>query len=265
LKEEVIRRKMLVGTLYPGGGISVSGWPNQFPNASKNERAKRGKILNASPRSLQRASFLIQNYETVWGVMITLTFRSAPTDGRRSFLKWLRGCPWRKIKCAAWGWFREYQSRGVVHYHVILERGLLEKAYFPCAVVVAKVGAGKRVRSVVRGKAEHDIVTRWIKAVGDSSAEFAAFQWGGIVELLKNVDSPGRYLGAYAGKASQKQLPKGEVIHGRWWWMSKGVRLVPRGTFVLWDWPLDYPSSVIWDYRVLAPGGGIQDPSRSPT
>jgi hypothetical protein len=161
--------------------------------------------------------------------------------------------PWRKIKGAQWGWFREYQRRGVVHYHVILAKGLLAQAFGVGALVTRDVGRGKGLRTVVSGGIESHIVNRWCHVVGDTSPEFEAFQWGGIVELMRHANSPGRYLGAYASKASQKKLPDGEAIGGRWWWLAPSVKIVPRGTFVLWDWPLEYPSTVLWDFKILDP------------
>jgi len=140
-----------------------------------------------------------------------------------------------------------------VHYHVILEKGLLAEAFREAPLVTVDVGRGKGLRTIVRGRAESHVVRRWCDVVGDESQEFQAFQWGGIVELLRHADSPGRYLGAYASKASQKKLPDGEAIGGRWWWLAPSVKIVPRGTFVLWDWPLDYPSTVLWDYKILDP------------
>jgi len=187
--------------------------------------------------------------------MITLTFREAHSDPVKAFREWCRVMPWRKVSGAKWGWFREYQKRGVVHYHVILEKGLLASSFGLDALITGDVGRGKGVRSVVRGWIEHFIVHRWLHVVGDESTEFSAFQWGGIVEVMRHANSPGRYLGAYASKASQKKLPDGEAIGGRWWWLAPSVKIVPCGTFTLWDWPLSYPSTVIWDHRILDPAG----------
>ncbi len=159
--------------------------------------------------------------------------------------------PWTGTDSAGWGWFREYQRRGVVHYHVVLEEGLLASAFGGEPLSSFRVGRGKQAREVVRGRHEYWIVSRWIEAVGDHDVRFEAFQWGGIVELLRDVDSPSRYLGAYASKAAQKKLPKGELPGGRWWWCSPKIKIVPCGTFTLWDWPLEYPCSMLWDYRIL--------------
>ncbi len=168
--------------------------------------------------------------------------------------------PWSGRQDLAWGWFREYQTRGVVHYHVILGEGVLAEVFGEDCLVLETVGRGNRRRTVCRGRPEYWIASRWVEAVADLSRAFEEFQFGGIVEILRDCDSPARYLGAYASKASQKRLPDGESFSGRWWYLSAACKLVPVGEFVLWSWPLDYPSSVLWDYRQLDPAvdGGAQ-------
>lgn len=243
---------MLTGTLYPGGGVRVSGWPSSYPPSPEGVRKySRGTVGNASAKSLRRCSFNLQNCSVKWEIMITLTFRTSHPGARAVFRRWCSLMPWTGKPAQPWGWFREYQSRGVVHYHVVLGEGVLAASFGEDSLVSEVVGRGKKRRTVVRGRPERWIVDRWVEAVGDLSVAFMSFQEGGIVELLRDADSPSKYLGAYASKASQKRLPPGESPGGRWWFLSDACKLVPRGTFTLWSWPLAYPSSVIWDYQQL--------------
>jgi len=161
--------------------------------------------------------------------------------------------PWSGRQDLGWGWFREYQRRGIVHYHYVLGEGVLSQVFDESPLVCEYVGRGKARREVIRGRAEYWIVSRWIEVVGDYSSAFEEFQWGGIVEVLRCRDSPARYLGAYASKAAQKRLPRGELPGGRWWYLSDASKIVPCGTFDLWCWPLDYKSGIIWDYRQFDP------------
>lgn len=256
-REEVshlLRIKQLKGTVYPGGGVLIAGWPSFYPEGDLDrERPKRGIIKNASAKSLIRCSFALQNSSAKWGVMITLTFREQHPWARAVFRRWCEAMPWSRSSTSEWGWFREYQSRGVVHYHVILSESSLVAAFNGEPLQTAVVGRGKSRRTVIRGSHELWIVGRWLEAVGDSSAAFESFQWGGIVELLRHADSPARYLGSYASKAAQKILPRGECPGGRWWWISPCAAPKPVGEFDLWSWPLAYPSRILWDYRSLDP------------
>lgn len=231
----------------------IAGWPSDYPEREDGKVSKRGVVKNASAKSLKRCSFCLQNSETNWESMITLTFRSAHANARDVFRRWQGLMPWTGRQDLPWGWFREYQSRGLVHYHYVLGKGVLAQTFNEDPLILDYVGRGKARRTVVRGRCESWIVGRWIEAVGDSSRAFESFQWGGIIELLKDRESPARYLGSYASKASQKRLPEGELPGGRWWYVSRAAQAVPRGTFNLWSWPLDYKSSIIWDFRQLDP------------
>lgn len=253
LAQFLISRGLLEGTLYPGGGVLIAGWPSDYPEREKALGVKRGVVRNASSKSLRRCSFSLQNGPIKWETMITLTFRQRPWDCKVPFRRWQGLMPWSKRQDLGWGWFREYQTRGVVHYHVVLGEGVLSEGFGENPLESEFVGRGKYRREVVRGRAEYWIVSRWIEAVGDHSSEFEKFQWGGIVEILRGRDSPARYLGSYASKAAQKKLPPGELPGGRWWYLSRAATPVPRGTFKLWSWPLDYKSRIIWDYRQLDP------------
>jgi hypothetical protein len=250
---DLIRMGLLKGTIYAGGGVLIAGWPSDYPEREDGRASKRGVVKNASAKSLRRCSFCLQNSETKWESMITLTFRAAHADARGVFRRWQDVMPWRGRQDLAWGWFREYQSRGLVHYHYVLGEGVLAEVFGEAPLSTEFVGRGKARREVIRGRAEYWIVSRWVESVGDTSSAFEKFQWGGIVELLRIRDSPGRYLGSYASKAAQKRLPEGELPGGRWWYLSRAAQIVPRGTFTLWNWPLDYKSSIIWDYRQLDP------------
>lgn len=131
--------------------------------------------------------------------MITLTYRVEPIDGRESkrHLK-LFADRWRRQYGAPVGlWKREFQRRGVVHYHLWLR--------WPVEVLPHTLVA----------------VRRWVRA---SWSEIVGESLRTSVELWDG--SPVRYLSAYLrgrGKEYQHEVPEGWQRLGRWWGLW-GVR-----------------------------------------
>jgi hypothetical protein len=93
-------------------------------------------------------------------------------------------------------WVREFQKRGVVHYHVLCE---------------LEVG-------------EERVAQAWGRAT-DQLHDEAVLRHGVRVDAIKSQTAARRYMGQYVGKEKQKELPKGVDGAGRWWGRSRGLRL----------------------------------------
>jgi hypothetical protein len=99
-------------------------------------------------------------------------------------------------EAGAYLWVREFQDRGVVHYHVLVEGAVSEE----------------RVRVV------------WCRAIG-ALDDVHALRYGTKVEAIQSEKQARWYLGHYVGKARQKELPRGVAGAGRWWGRSRGLEL----------------------------------------
>jgi hypothetical protein len=109
-------------------------------------------------------------------------------------------------------WVQEFQSRGVVHYHVLCE-----------------------------GEPSHERVTwAWLRATGEWRDEHAT-KHAVKVDPVRGDREVRSYVGRYLGKGRQKTLPAGIDGAGRWWGRSRGLGLVmlrqivthlPEGTYM---------------------------------
>ena len=93
-------------------------------------------------------------------------------------------------------WVREFQARGVVHYHVLAEEEISQER----------------------------AAEAWARASGQFDDE-AVLRHGVKVDSIRSQGGAKRYLGQYIGKERQKELPKGVDGAGRWWGRSRGLKL----------------------------------------
>lgn len=228
-------------------GALLSGWPSRYPFQDLTSRRSRGCIRSQSTRSLIRAGFAISNSPVDWEVMITLTFRVAHSNPRGCLIHFMRRLWGRLISEVDVCWFREYQARGVVHYHLLTTEDALAVGLYPLPLPWRSVRRGGRDVRLVTGGLDRFVSRAWIEAVGDLDPGFLAFQTGGIVELLDKPEEAGKYLGSYAGKIAQKTLPDNEVPDGRWWWMSPACTPQPLGVFHVEQYPFDRPHRLVHD------------------
>jgi hypothetical protein len=167
----------------------------------------RGKIRAWSESSAKRLAFIAANVELLFSSHVTLTYHALQaaweTCGDRSrrfvarckqdlhrFLRALR------TELGEYLWVREFQERGVVHYHVLAEKEL----------------------------AEARASEAWARASGQFADE-AVLRHGVKVDGIKSQSGARRYLGQYIGKEKQKELPAGVDGAGRWWGRSRGLKL----------------------------------------
>jgi hypothetical protein len=190
-------------------------------------------------RSRIRAAWAFANAPKDWGAMATLTFREQPSQPKVALKKFVRA-----VRCEVgsiqWGWIMEFQTRGVIHFHIFFEREWIERIGF---FTEPRLRHGKTTE-VIRGPIDCWISETWRRCAEDDHSRFVAFQSGGIVELLRSPDAAARYIAKEAGKRVQKKLPDGVEAAGRWWWLNPefkprplGVREIPCTS---WPWPISY-------------------------
>jgi hypothetical protein len=167
----------------------------------------RGKIRAWSEASAKRLAFISANVDLFFRSHVTLTYRAAQaaweTAGERN-RRFVRRCKEDlhrflralRAELGEYLWVREFQQRGVVHFHVLAEKELAE--------------------------------TRAAEAWGRASAQLEdedVLRHGVKVDPIQSQNGAKRYLAKYIGKEKQKDLPVGVDGAGRWWGRSRGLKL----------------------------------------
>ena len=115
---EALKRGRVTCTPFRRGAI-ITGWPSRWPNKIGPAKNLRGIIRSASVRSLIRGGFAVANSPIDFDAMTVLTFRQAPERAKAALRHFCTASGLFDAPEAAWGWFQEFQERGVVHYHVL--------------------------------------------------------------------------------------------------------------------------------------------------
>jgi hypothetical protein len=173
----------------------------------QHSRKRKRKIQGWSRASARRLAFIAANVDLFFGSHVTLTYRARQAEwetvGDRNrrfvvrckadlhrFLRALRG------ELGEYLWVREFQARGVVHFHVLAE------------LAIPEVRAAEAWARATGQLADDDVLAHGVK-----------------VDPIKNQGGARRYLGQYIGKGQQKALPSGVDGAGRWWGRSRGLPL----------------------------------------
>jgi hypothetical protein len=206
----------------------------------------RGAIADQSKKSRLRCAFALSNSPLDWGAMATLTFATQPTHPKTALKRFVRALK-RDIGSIQWAWVMEWQTRGVVHFHLFFEQRWCDQVGYFTETVSRK---GQEVE-IIRGPIDEWITETWIEATGCREAAFLRFQRGGIVERLRSPDAAGRYVAKEAGKRAQKSLPEGVEAAGRWWWLNPEFKPKPEGTLELEKWPYEKAYHHVFDVAAL--------------
>lgn len=174
--------------------IQVSKPLGAKPGDEKELRIGIKKVIDKFSRKTKRSILL---WFAVYGNMldreITLTYPADyPVDIRKaqkdleSMLRWLER---KGVK--TYIWFKEYQERGAVHFHV-----LIDSVFIP----------------------HEDLSLQWSKRIKsiDPSA-------GTSIHKIKDKTKMRTYVTKYFGKEEQKTVPEGVTGHGRWWGSNKKI------------------------------------------
>jgi hypothetical protein len=214
----------------------VAQRPIQFPS-------KRGGIHDLSKRARIRCAWALANAPEDWGAMATLTFRTQPQEPKQALRRFVRSFRMNFGKHVQWAWVMEWQTRGVVHFHLFFSAPFVD-SFDHRQERVIRHGAETLI---LRGFLDDWIVRKWIACVDDDHEDFIAFQKGGILEKLRTPDAASRYVAKEAGKRAQKQLPDGVSAAGRWWWISPAGKPQPIGFMMLKKWPFDKCYKLVFD------------------
>lgn len=157
----------------------------------------RGKIAAWSKASARRLAFISANVELLFASHLTLTYRARQeswetgTERNLRIIEQCREDRHRFLRClrneiGEFLWVREFQGRGVVHFHVLTE----------------KLVGQDRVSEV------------WSRASGQLYDDDVR-RHGVKVDEISSQRGVRNYLGRYIGKEKQKTLPKGIDGAGR--------------------------------------------------
>ena len=169
------------------------------PEYAIRRRGFRGKIGAWSEASARRLAFIALNVDATFKSLLTLTYRAreatweSEAERNRRVIRRSQADRHRFLRClgqelGAYLWVREFQARGVVHYHVICERDVPQE----------------RVTEV------------WCRATGQLEDE-AVLRHGVRVDSIRSQGGALSYVARYLGKECQKALPAGVEGAGRWW------------------------------------------------
>jgi hypothetical protein len=183
---------------------------------------ERGRVRAFSKASQRRLEFIAANAGTLFKTLLTLTYH-APGESwadrernwrvaRRSKADLNRFLSCLRRELGAYVWVQEFQSRGVVHYHVL------------CGDEIS----------------DERVKVAWCRAT-DALGDGAALRHAAQAEPIRGEREARHYVGRYLGKQRQKLLPPGVERAGRWWGRSRSMELVlldqavtsPQGSEVL--------------------------------
>jgi hypothetical protein len=168
----------------------------------------RGPVRAMSRDSQRRLEFVSANLEGRFHSLLTLTYHAESGEweadharNRRIVVRSKKDLN-RFLSCmrkelGAYLWVQEFQTRGVVHYHVL------------CTGEVA----------------EERAALAWCRATGELR-DIHAMRHAVKVEQIETDRAARGYVGRYVGKARQKCLPDGVEGAGRWWGRSRSLNLV---------------------------------------
>jgi hypothetical protein len=184
---------------------------------SKRPHGYRGRIGGWSEASARRLAFVAANVDSEFKSLLTLTYRAraetweCDADRNRRIIQRAQADRHRFLRCladelGAYLWVREFQSRGVVHYHVISERQVTQER----------------------------ATEAWCRASGQLG-DAAVMRHGVRVDAIRSQGGALSYLARYLGKERQKQLPPGVEGAGRWWGRSRSLSLAALDEVVWLD------------------------------
>lgn len=160
-----------------------------IPKSVKPQINKRGVIKELTMQSVKRLRLVLRNLPKDYNVVITLTYPKVIEDIRQSktqlnsFLQYIRR------KSAGYVWVSEFQNRGAIHYHV----------------VVNKMISYKEINDV------------WKRILKMSDDEYVRTE---IKKVRKDISA---YLAGYLNKMKQKNIPKFVKNMGRFWGNTRGI------------------------------------------
>lgn len=187
------------------------------PEYAIRSHGRRGVVGGWSEASARRLAFITANADSTFSCLLTLTYRArteaweSDAERNRRVIRRTQADRHRFLRCVHgelghYLWVREFQARGVVHYHVLSERTLPQE------------------RATVA----------WCRATGQLEDE-AVLRHGVLVDEVRSQGGALSYVARYLGKERQKRLPEGVEGAGRWWGRSRSLKLATLAEVVWLD------------------------------
>jgi len=212
-------------SVYPGGVIVRRMSLLEF--TGKSYEHKRRKITMVSKKSLNRLAILVRSSGIKWTSVMTLTYGlNYPHSGKiaKKHLNAFFTDMKRNFQPFEYFWVCEFQRRGAVHFHVattlpepnIFERGMFAQIWsrISCEGDWPYDSIEFDGRKFQRG---------FLLYTRESSYEVHVHPkaW----EKVQNDKGMERYLAKYANKLRQKEVPSWYGDVGRFWGVSRGVKM----------------------------------------
>jgi hypothetical protein len=171
---------------------------------------KRGKIREFGWKPKSRLRFCLRNVGVKLPYMVTFTYPvNYSRDGRkieyhkRLLLQWFRD-----KGITAYFWFREFQSRGAPHFHLLLDMHAAELL---------------RLFNENKGSGNDPLSMEWYRIVGSGDEKHKRAGVRGF-EVIRNYNGFISYaIKEYASKNYQKDVPEDYFDAGRFWGFAYGL------------------------------------------
>lgn len=167
----------------------------------------RGRIRGWTKASARRMTLVAANALAIFATHMTLTYRARAeaweqdAERNRRVIRRSKEDLHRFLCClrselGPYLWVQEFQTRGVVHYHVLSERAVSQER----------------------------ATMAWCRASGQLEDPLVV-RHGVRVQDVRHQRAARHYLGRYMGKEQQKRVPDGVDGAGRWWGRSRSLGL----------------------------------------
>lgn len=217
------------GLVVYGGGVVIKRSCNLMQMGGRHAHL-RGEVLLLSRRSLNRLALLIRSCNVEFSSIMTLTYGvNYPHDGRvaKKHLNAFLVAAKRAFGDFEYFWVLEFQRRGAVHFHLATT---LDPPDVPHRVVFADIWT----RISQEGNWPYSRLLDLPSNLSDGFPHYTAADCRQVHshskawEKVRSKDGMHHYLAKYANKLRQKEVPRHYRNVGRFWGVSRGVRL-PKG------------------------------------
>jgi len=185
---------------------------------------KNTYIQRLSKRSLSRLALTAQVLSPLLRSMLTLTYGvNYPLNGKlakehlQKMLTYLK-----KLGCKAYLWFMEFQTRGAVHFHIMLDLGqfhinLYREELARLWAHITEPYGGFEYSRIKPDRFKRKLVRVDLDPKNSKAAVFEVARHPRTWELLRSKDGAAKYVTKYALKSEQKDVPPGFKFAGRFW------------------------------------------------
>jgi hypothetical protein len=188
---------------------------------------KRGIVKVLSRRSLNKLALLVRSSGVKWRSVLTLSYGvNYPLDGKiakrhlNAFLVAMK----REFGAFEYFWVLEFQGRGAVHFHLactLPEPDIVDRQKFARIWTRISVELDTDYCSLLEKEKSPEYHQVFNTRKTGYNVHVHSKSW----EAVKSQDGMGRYLAKYANKLKQKNVPKHYQNVGRFWGVSRGVKL----------------------------------------